>query len=144
MTAWLPLSGLIANRAHGERRGAGPGEPKTAAALPGLGYGRALMRWMMEASGWARGTDVVVSPSLSGAVMIWVWRLYLQLVGRRPLSGRAARTASGGTRPRTREVKARLPPPGLTGGRARDARGGGGPEGPKTAVGRPGLGYGRA
>ena len=60
MTAWLPLSGLIANRAHGERRGAGPGEPKTAAALPGLGYGRALMRWMMEASGWARGTGVVV------------------------------------------------------------------------------------
>ena len=113
-------------------------------SVRGLVTAGPFVRGMVEASSRARGTDVVVSPSLSGAVMIWVWRLYLQLVGRRPLSGRAARTASGGTRPRTREVKARLPPPGLTGGRARDARGGGGPEGPKTAVGRPGLGYGRA
>jgi hypothetical protein len=77
----------------------------------------------VEASSRARGTDVVVSQSLSEAVMIWVWRLYLQLVGWRPLSGRAARTAPGGTRtgPRTRTVTARLPQSGLVGDRARDA-----------------------
>ena len=60
VTAWLPLSGLIAGRARGAQGGAGPEEPKTATARPGLGCGRALMRWVVGASSRARGTDVAV------------------------------------------------------------------------------------
>ena len=60
MTAWLPLPGLIAGRARGAQGGAEPEEPKTAAARPGLGYGRTLMCWVVGASSRARDADVVV------------------------------------------------------------------------------------
>ena len=61
VTAQLPLPGPFGKRARGAQGSGGPEKPKTEARRPGLGYGRALVRGMVEASRRARGTDVVVS-----------------------------------------------------------------------------------